>query len=62
MLVAAAVTVPQVVNLPMLSENPTSGPAAGAGHSTSADAGPQAEQRRGVHGGERRQPDRAGAG
>ena len=34
-LVAAAVTVPQVVNLPMLGENPTSGPVAGAGHSTS---------------------------
>ena len=35
-LVAAAVTVPQVVNLPMLGESPTSGPVAGAGHSTSA--------------------------
>jgi hypothetical protein len=34
-LVAAAVTVPQVVNLPMLGESPTSGPVAGAGHSTS---------------------------
>jgi hypothetical protein len=35
-LVAAAVTVPQVVNLPVLSPNPTSSPAAGAGHQTSA--------------------------
>src|SRR3954454_3634034 len=35
-IVVAAVTVPQVVNLPMLSENPTSGPAARAGQSTSA--------------------------
>jgi len=33
--VAAAVTVPQVVNLPVLSENPTSPPVAGAGHSGS---------------------------
>ncbi len=34
-LVAAAVTVPQVVNLPVLSPNPTSSPAAGAGHTPS---------------------------
>jgi photosystem II stability/assembly factor-like uncharacterized protein len=37
-LVAAAVTVPQVVNLPMLSPTPTSSPAAGAGHPPSASA------------------------
>src|SRR5579859_2630975 len=35
-LVAAAVTVPQVVNLPMLSPNPTSSPAAGAGRTPTA--------------------------
>ncbi|HEY2285052.1 MAG TPA: hypothetical protein VGH88_04845 [Streptosporangiaceae bacterium] len=35
-IVAAAITVPQVVNLPVLSENPTSPPVAGAGHSTAA--------------------------
>ncbi len=39
-IVAAAVTVPQVVNLPILSENPTSGPAARAGQSTSATTTP----------------------
>jgi hypothetical protein len=35
-IVAAAVTVPQVVNLPVLNENPTPGPVAGVGHSTAA--------------------------
>src|SRR5690348_6660621 len=32
-IVAAAVTVPQVVNLPGLHQNPTAAPLAGAGHS-----------------------------
>jgi hypothetical protein len=32
-IVAAAVTVPQVVNLPVLNQNPTAAPLAGAGHS-----------------------------
>jgi hypothetical protein len=34
-IVAAAVTVPQVVNLPVLNPNPTAAPVAGAGHSSS---------------------------
>src|SRR5215468_4120188 len=34
-IVAAAVTVPEVVNLPVLNPNPTAAPVAGAGHSTS---------------------------
>src|SRR5262252_377849 len=33
-IVAAAVTVPQVVNLPVLNPNPTAAPVAGAGHSS----------------------------
>ena len=33
-IVAAAVTVPQVVNLPVLNPNPTAAPVAGAQHST----------------------------
>jgi hypothetical protein len=37
-IVAAAVTVPQVVNLPVLSPNPTAAPVAGAGHSNSAQS------------------------
>jgi hypothetical protein len=40
--VAAAVTVPQVVNLSILRENPTAGPAARAGQSTSATPATQA--------------------
>src|SRR5215510_3011504 len=36
-IVAAAVTVPQVVNLPVLNQNPPAAPVAGAGHSTSAE-------------------------
>ena len=35
-IVAAAVTVPQVVNLPVLNQNPTAAPVAGAGHTPSA--------------------------
>jgi hypothetical protein len=41
LVVAAAVTVPQVVNLPILRENPASGPAARAGHSTSTASATQ---------------------
>ena len=37
-IVAAAVTVPQVVNLPVLNPNPTAAPVAGAGHSNSAQS------------------------
>ena len=37
-IVAAAVTVPQVVDLPVLNPNPTAAPAAGAGHSNSAQS------------------------
>jgi len=35
-IVAAAVTVPQVVNLPVLNQNPTAAPVAGAGHTPSS--------------------------
>ena len=35
-IVAAAVTVPQVVNLPVLNPNPAAAPVAGAGHSSSS--------------------------
>jgi len=37
-IVAAAVTVPQVVDLPVLNPNPTAAPVAGAGHSNSAQS------------------------
>src|SRR6516162_1574147 len=37
-IVAAAVTVPEVVNLPVLNPNPTAAPVAGAGHSPSAQS------------------------
>ncbi len=60
-LVAAAVTVPQVVNLPMLSPSPAQSPAAVAGQPPSSAKPTTPEQQRGVRGGERSQPDRAGA-
>src|SRR6516164_7902652 len=37
-IVAAAVTVPQVVNLPVLNSNPTAAPVSGAGHSNSVQS------------------------
>ena len=62
-IVAAAVTVPQVVNLPVLNQNPTS--AAQAGHGQSSSATPTGDRPawRGIGGGEFRRagPD-AGAG
>src|ERR1700759_1101750 len=43
-IVAAAVTVPQVVNLPVLNPHPTAAPVAGA-HSSSANAAQSAKQK-----------------